>query len=96
MQAMDIRLPGVTARLLFPHPCHPAAWLSAASPHCCPLAVPSLLQAITGAALLEFRQGSAERGRSVMEGVLRNYPKRLDLWSVYIDQVCGGRPWRKR
>lgn len=21
-----------------------------------------------------------------MEGVLRNYPKRLDLWNVYIDQ----------
>ena len=28
----------------------------------------------------------AERGRSVFEGVLRNYPKRLDLWSVYLDQ----------
>ncbi len=43
-------------------------------------------QVITGAALLEFRSGSAERGRSVLEGVLRNYPKRVDLWSVYIDQ----------
>ena len=29
---------------------------------------------------------SAERGRSIFEGVLRNYPKRLDLWSVYLDQ----------
>lgn len=28
----------------------------------------------------------AERGRSIFEGVLRNYPKRLDLWSVYLDQ----------
>lgn len=27
-----------------------------------------------------------ERGRSLFEGVLRNYPKRLDLWNVYIDQ----------
>lgn len=26
------------------------------------------------------------RGRSIFEGILRNYPKRLDLWSVYIDQ----------
>ena len=37
-------------------------------------------------ALLEFREGSAERGRGVMEGVLKNYPKRTDLWSVYLDQ----------
>lgn len=41
---------------------------------------------ITAAALLELRQGSAERGRGILEGVLRNYPKRLDLWSLYIDQ----------
>ena len=40
--------------------------------------------------MLEFRHGSAERGRGVVEGVLRNYPKRLDLWSVYIDQVGRG------
>jgi len=45
------------------------------------------VKAISQAALLEFRVGSAERGRSMMEGVLRNYPKRLDLWSMYIDQV---------
>lgn len=47
---------------------------------------------ITGAALLELREGSAERGRGILEGVLRNYPKRLDLWSLYIDQV-GVRTW---
>lgn len=29
---------------------------------------------------------TSERGRSIFEGILRNYPKRLDLWSVYIDQ----------
>ncbi len=45
------------------------------------------LQVITQAGLLEFKAGSAERGRSIFEGVLRNYPKRLDLWSVYLDQV---------
>ena len=39
------------------------------------------------AGLLEFKAGSAERGRSIFEGVLRNYPKRLDLWSVYLDQA---------
>jgi len=34
---------------------------------------------------LEFRHGSAERGRTVFDGVLANYPKRVDIWSVYID-----------
>jgi hypothetical protein len=43
-------------------------------------------QVITQTGLLEFKVGSAERGRSVFEGVLRNYPRRLDLWSVYLDQ----------
>ena len=35
---------------------------------------------------MEFKSGSVERGRGIFEGVLRNYPKRLDLWSVYLDQ----------
>ena len=41
---------------------------------------------LTRTALLEFRCGSAERGRAIFEGVLANYPRRLDLWSVYMDQ----------
>jgi rRNA biogenesis protein RRP5 len=41
---------------------------------------------LTRAALLEFRLGSAERGRSLFEAVLGASPKRLDLWSVYADQ----------
>eukprot|EP00873_Tetraselmis_striata_P024001 jgi/Tetstr1/444265/TSEL_032157.t1 len=36
--------------------------------------------------ILEFKSGDAERARSIFENVLRNYPKRLDLWSVYLDQ----------
>lgn len=36
--------------------------------------------------ILEFKMGNAERGRSIFEGILANYPRRLDLWSVYIDQ----------
>jgi hypothetical protein len=44
------------------------------------------VKVISHAALLEFKHGSAERGRSIMEGVLQNCPKRLDLWSVYNDQ----------
>lgn len=45
------------------------------------------IKVVTQAALAEFRAGSVERARSIMEGVLRNYPRRLDLWSVYLDQV---------
>jgi rRNA biogenesis protein RRP5 len=40
---------------------------------------------VSKAALLEYQHGSAERGRSVFEGLLDSYPKRTDLWSVYID-----------
>ena len=42
---------------------------------------------LSQAALIEFHRGSADRGRSIFEGILRNFPKRLDLWSVYLDQV---------
>jgi len=31
--------------------------------------------------------GSGERGRSMFESCLRNYPARLDVWSQYLDQV---------
>merc|ERR1711920_1154297 len=40
---------------------------------------------VSKAALLEYQHGVPERGRSVFEGLLDNYPKRTDLWSVYID-----------
>ena len=36
-------------------------------------------------AQLEFRHGAAERGRTVFDGILSNYPKRVDVWSVYMD-----------
>ena len=36
-------------------------------------------------AQLEFRYGSAERGRTVFDGILSSYPKRVDIWSIYID-----------
>lgn len=49
-------------------------------------------------ALLEYRfavstdskkpQGSQERGRTLLDGLLSTFPKRLDIWSVYIDQEC--------
>lgn len=36
-------------------------------------------------AQLEFRYGDAQRGRSMFDKVLSSYPKRTDLWSVFID-----------
>ncbi|KNC78346.1 hypothetical protein SARC_09219 [Sphaeroforma arctica JP610] len=36
-------------------------------------------------AQMEFKFGDPERGRTIFEEVLANYPKRVDLWSVYID-----------
>ena len=45
------------------------------------------MQVLSAAAVAEFKLGSAERGRAIFEDVLRNYPKRTDLWSVYLDQV---------
>jgi len=44
-------------------------------------------QVFTQTALLEYRHGSQERGRGIFEEVLRTYPKRLDIWNTYLDQV---------
>eukprot|EP00268_Persea_americana_P004314 TRINITY_DN1135_c1_g1_i2.p1 TRINITY_DN1135_c1_g1~~TRINITY_DN1135_c1_g1_i2.p1 ORF type:complete len:1393 (+),score=282.83 TRINITY_DN1135_c1_g1_i2:3381-7559(+) len=41
---------------------------------------------ISQAAILEFKCGVPDRGRSMFEGILREYPKRTDLWSIYLDQ----------
>nr|GMD46341.1 rRNA biogenesis protein RRP5 isoform X1 [Ipomoea batatas] len=35
---------------------------------------------------MEFKSGVADRGRSMFERMLKEYPKRTDLWSVYLDQ----------
>lgn len=43
------------------------------------------VQTIVKFAQLEFKHGEAERGRTILEGVMSNYPKRLDLWNIYID-----------
>ena len=37
-------------------------------------------------ALAEFDSGSADRARVVFEELLSNYPKRTDLWHVYVDK----------
>ena len=34
---------------------------------------------------MEFKFGEVERGRTIFEGIVANYPKRTDLWSIYMD-----------
>ncbi|KAJ2359761.1 rRNA biogenesis protein rrp5 [Coemansia sp. RSA 2607] len=43
------------------------------------------IKAITQFGQMEFKHGEPERGRTVFEGILGTYPKRVDLWSVYLD-----------
>ncbi|KAJ2081596.1 rRNA biogenesis protein rrp5 [Coemansia sp. RSA 988] len=43
------------------------------------------VKAISQFAQMEFKHGEPERGRTVLEGVLASFPKRVDLWSVYLD-----------
>lgn len=35
--------------------------------------------------MLEFKNGSPESGRTMFEGIVTNYPKRMDIWSIYMD-----------
>ena len=35
---------------------------------------------------MEFKLGDPERGRTILEKLLTSYPKRSDLWGVWIDQ----------
>ena len=35
---------------------------------------------------MEFKYGSAERGRTIFEELVGNYPKRMDVWNMYLDQ----------
>lgn len=43
------------------------------------------IKTISKFAQLEFKLGDAERGKTIFEGIVDSYPKRLDLWSIYID-----------
>jgi rRNA biogenesis protein RRP5 len=44
------------------------------------------LDLTTKFALLEFRpNGDPERGRTLFEGLISTFPKRLDLWNVLLD-----------
>jgi len=35
--------------------------------------------------LLEFKHGHPESGRTMFEGIISNYPKRMDIWAIYMD-----------
>jgi len=43
------------------------------------------LAVISKFAQLEFKFGSPERGRTIFENILATYPKRVDIWSIYLD-----------
>ncbi|KAF8337933.1 uncharacterized protein EI90DRAFT_3041094 [Cantharellus anzutake] len=49
------------------------------------------LKTILRTAQLEYSCGEPERGRTLFEGIVDSYPKRLDLWSVYIDMEASKR-----
>jgi len=43
------------------------------------------LSTISKFAQLEFKFGSPEKGRTIFETLLGNYPKRVDMWLIYLD-----------
>ena len=43
------------------------------------------VETISKFAQMEFKHGEPERGRTIFEGLLSSYPKRIDIWSVYVD-----------
>ena len=45
------------------------------------------IEIISKFAQLEFKHGEPERGRTLFEKLLSTYPKRTDIWSVYIDMM---------
>lgn len=35
--------------------------------------------------MLEYKHGQVESGRTMFEGIVSNYPKRMDIWAIYMD-----------
>lgn len=35
--------------------------------------------------MLEYKNGNPEHGRTMFEGIVSNYQKRMDIWSIYMD-----------
>lgn len=44
------------------------------------------IQFLSQVAIHQLKNGVPDKGRSIFEKMLREYPKRRDLWSVYLDQ----------
>lgn len=44
------------------------------------------VKTIVACALDDFKMDNVERGRTIFEGLVDTYPKRLDIWWQYIDQ----------
>lgn len=40
---------------------------------------------ITKFGMLEFKHNAPENGRTMFEGIVSNYPKRMDIWAIYMD-----------
>lgn len=51
------------------------------------LSFPTDVDVIVKFAQLEFQLGDAERAKALFENTLSTYPKRTDVWSVYIDMI---------
>lgn len=51
----------------------------------CPF--PTDVDVIVKFAQLEFQLGDVERAKAIFENTLSTYPKRTDVWSVYIDMT---------
>ena len=44
------------------------------------------METIMKFAAMEYKMGDPERGRTLFESIISNYPKRTDVWGIYIDQ----------
>ncbi len=38
-------------------------------------------------AQLEYRAGDSEQGKTLFESILASYPRKTDVWTVYVDMV---------
>lgn len=45
------------------------------------------IELISKFAQLEFKYGEPERGRTMFESLVSSYPRRVDLWSVFVDMM---------
>ena len=42
---------------------------------------------------MEFEHGNVERGRNIFDGILKSYPKRVDMWNTYIELMIKQENW---